>query len=769
MSLVVWLPLNGNLRNQGCSKITAANDGATIINDGKLGQAYHFGDGNASSTGIWLNDNLTSLGSTRSICAWIRPKGNHYHYSGAILSSGDWNSTRWAFCVEQNNQGFTGFDDAYSSYYGTNIPINVWTHLCVTVDNGVTKFYKNGVYLGYQNRGSGGLASDDANYTTVGRETYAGGYFTFNGDICDVRVYDHCLSATEVKDISKGLVLHYKLNTITKGLIDTGYKWFSIYDNYGVASSLTQLDEKFNGYPVYRESMTPNSSCVSDYRASLVSHGVYNGSYTFKGSTKYVYYIYFRPVTNKADIRVGGIASNIGGWTEILPVPVGNGWYKVGQYRSGSDTSDRSDAIFTSFYSPSAEADVPIVIDWGPSFLIEGTTEIPPIDDFGNSIVADCSGFGNNGEIYGNLIPSENSPRYNNSANFIDSDCSIKIGDLSTIVPEGQFTFNCWFRKNTNEWSSKGWETIFGGPGGFELEGKYSGTNSPSLVLYNWGGNTVSYSLDTWNMITFTLTPSETKLYLNGELKATGSGGSIPSGDYFIGAWRSAYEQNCRGYFSDVRIYSTILSDNDILNLYKIPTTINSNKSIDTCEFEEDTYNLFTLENINENALGKVGFTDRNGEQAVALPAHYFYFGENDDRNIHLQGKFLPNTQYKFDFWIDYDDIIYEDINRMGGIVVFYTDGSADYSLCDSGDYYNHAGWKHKMLITDPSKSVKGIHVYYWTSTPAYYRYDSIIKKITSTDIQKSGVISTGQFRENTDGIKIYKDGHIDSNQIIEI
>ena len=66
---------------------------------------------------------------------------------------------------------------------------------------------------------------------TIGRETYASGYFSFNGDLCDMRIYDHALSAAEVKDLSKALVVHYTFNDImaepTTNLVTQGALSFS--------------------------------------------------------------------------------------------------------------------------------------------------------------------------------------------------------------------------------------------------------------------------------------------------------------------------------------------------------------------------------------------------------------------------------------------------------------------------------------------------------------------------------------------------------------
>ena len=148
---------------------------------------------------------------------------------------------------------------------------------------------------------------------------------------------------------------------------------------------------------------------------------------------------------------------------------------------------------------------------------------------------------------------------------FDGSDDSIGIGDLSTLV-NTDFTFACWFYHD-DTWSSKGYETLLGGPSGFELESKVSTTNSPVLKLYNWGGGSCVYELNKWNHVVFTRNTTETKLYLNGELQVTGVAGTIPSGNYFIGAWKTSAQQNFKGNMNDVRIYDHCLSPIEVKKL----------------------------------------------------------------------------------------------------------------------------------------------------------------------------------------------------------
>ena len=68
---------------------------------------------------------------------------------------------------------------------------------------------------------------------TIGRETYASGYFSFNGDLCDMRIYDHALSQAEVKDLSKALAVHYTFDDmLAESTTNINTSGWSAYGSY---------------------------------------------------------------------------------------------------------------------------------------------------------------------------------------------------------------------------------------------------------------------------------------------------------------------------------------------------------------------------------------------------------------------------------------------------------------------------------------------------------------------------------------------------------
>lgn len=163
---------------------------------------------------------------------------------------------------------------------------------------------------------------------------------------------------------------------------------------------------------------------------------------------------------------------------------------------------------------------------------------------------------------------------YKNSCVVLNgTNSSIQIPPMTQINSGGIFTMNVWFLKSS--FGSKGWETIFGGPGGFELETKRSSAKNPVIVPYNWGGGSsvttydMPYNLNKWVMVSMVRNASNCKFFINGELKYTGSRGSIPSGNYFIGSWSTTSSQNFKGNVSNFKLYRKDLTDEEIAELYE--------------------------------------------------------------------------------------------------------------------------------------------------------------------------------------------------------
>lgn len=121
------------------------------------------------------------------------------------------------------------------------------------------KVYKDGI-LDSTNSTATLPTYSDGNGFGLGCIHYTGGnIFPFYGSLNDFRIYDHCLSAKEVKEISKGLCLHYQLNSsyiedtvninsyIEQGISDTCFNNITQKYGYGTNTDMYKTIGDFQG------------------------------------------------------------------------------------------------------------------------------------------------------------------------------------------------------------------------------------------------------------------------------------------------------------------------------------------------------------------------------------------------------------------------------------------------------------------------------------------------------------------------------------------
>jgi hypothetical protein len=98
----------------------------------------------------------------------------------------------------------------------------VWHHVCCTISDTTITTYLDGAQVATNTLTGLGVAVTELNsnnFIEIGCD-HPGGNEFLTGYVNDYRIYDHCLSAKEVKEISQGLVLHYKLDGIGGGVGD---------------------------------------------------------------------------------------------------------------------------------------------------------------------------------------------------------------------------------------------------------------------------------------------------------------------------------------------------------------------------------------------------------------------------------------------------------------------------------------------------------------------------------------------------------------------
>ena len=216
MSLQVWLPLTKDTRNQGVANVTVTNSGATYNTNGKLGGSYYFN--RSSSNYLKVTNPITTASNGVSMAFWVKlpiiASGNNQIIH--IGNGAGWNNNRFTVFVRSGYSylcfsisGGANESSSQYTYVSSSLTLDEWTHVACTYESGQVKIYLNGA-LDKQYTTTFVPSFSDTPFIGIGAAPNAAEPVT--AYLNDVRIYNHCLSLMEVKELAKGLVLHYLLS-----------------------------------------------------------------------------------------------------------------------------------------------------------------------------------------------------------------------------------------------------------------------------------------------------------------------------------------------------------------------------------------------------------------------------------------------------------------------------------------------------------------------------------------------------------------------------
>lgn len=597
MSLQIWLPLNGDFHNQGLSGDFNFTTTGTISDQfGKIGMSKGF---NASN--VIAPYNFT-LGTQASFCCWV--------YYNALPASGsnDWifdlaSASGYAKAVLGLSTGNTTLavmvGGKYDSSYTHGFETKHWYHIAFAWNNSEGKLYIDGkLKHTYTNLNDGTLKTSSK--ISLGSNV-ANSATKLNGRINDVRIYDHCLSAKEVEEIAKGLILHYKLDNNGMG-----------GENLFIGSAYTPADIA----NFVRNNSTDWTKPLRFYNGSANIHSFANGIDTITlNSTANLGIAFMRSATeiNLDTNSQYTISCEAQCSSTSKPLCIGLSYYTTDNawvWRGGTNGQNFSEVNtwqkFTLTFTPDSNTQYIcycFTVATGGNNTLKirncklekgsvATIWSPAKSELGvmATTVYDSSGYNNNGTIVGNLTAAAGSPRYDVATDFVKTSY---IKNDNFIYGSIKWSVSLWYFKPT---APSGYESLFSlsKNDGSDKNKKIAIIPNSSYIWFkceSGSGTLNSIQLNKWTHLVLT---SEGKVYENGveKLSITPGTGLTDCTDLVIGARSSAdnivsvsvpYE----GKISDVRMYAIALTPDQILELYNTSATIDKSGNVYAREFKE--------------------------------------------------------------------------------------------------------------------------------------------------------------------------------------
>lgn len=560
ISLLIWLPFTKDANNQGLAPCNISGNYVPVTS-GKIGNAHNtqnpmqitssaLTDKSNFTVAFWIynsSDYINKLDWIRAVA--INTKNDELGTSGTI---------RFECCYDSNNRAVSVHNNSANDYFTSALIIvpdkDKWHHVAFVANGDYCKAYCDGVLVGSMEEQSGTPALTGT--ISIGSANYVGA-------INDFRIYDNVLSAREIHEIAKGLVLHYPLND---------------YYNDPRVNLITTNPTCSKAFSINSTAWSYPLTCPKTY----VDPGkTYMFSYEI--SVDCVEPISIYTDTNCSD-ETGGYTGNDAGHTINYVVPskvvTAKGWNTL--YCITTPKADNKKPYVhhgCTIRSSSATSEKPVTgnVEIRNLQLIESDCYIPYRPYWYNTVY-DVSGYSNNGEVNAGTSPfwvGNDSPRYDGCYEFTGNN-TIQINDPIFHDDINQCHTVCvWANLSTYDRSKR--QSLISLNNGYYA---VYGDDNKTLMYLN-GGSNDSYvygdplPLNQWTHIAWVLDTAVQKceVYYNGVLNAKSTNYTatdLPSGvnkSLLIG-------QNYIGKLSDLRIYATALSASDIKSIYKSVASI---------------------------------------------------------------------------------------------------------------------------------------------------------------------------------------------------
>ena len=547
MSLKIWLPLNGDLTNQGLSNATVTNYGATINTNGKIGSCYSF-DGSDDYISIDCQDlyRIFSGGTQQfTVAFWIY----HADDTRAIIF-GDY---RLSGSVNINIELSTDhkirfyWNGTPDKTFNTSFTVSEWTHCAIVYNGTEILLYKDGILQSDKYTGTLSAKSKTSGLFYLGRDSRTG-TTALNGRLNDFRIYDNALSYKEIYKLSRALIAWFPLSprpvykitgdnifttsNIAKANSSSSYSVsaisdtsFRLYTNKNVAYASTKQTVASLGLTVGKRYRMKCKIDITRLDTRIIV-GLRDSNNTYRASTGHLY--------------DGGIYE----YEFVL-------------------TSDMSYLSFLGTYE-SSQCDITF-----------SDIEIYELQE--ENIIYDISGYQRNG-IKTNVVFSSDTPKYKGSSYF-DGTSLIQANPLSSEVK----TISVWCKTTKNKSTSQ-----------FICQDSASGlcvTFYKGTIISHLGGSSStgskctlgdSYIENGWNHFVVLKTGTHTReVYCNGvKLTPTSNDYWSAYAGFLIGARNTSNGVPFYGYISDLRAYATVLSEDDILELYHSSISLVNNDTL---------------------------------------------------------------------------------------------------------------------------------------------------------------------------------------------